>query len=180
MDPYELLLKDAIRFVLGQHLTESIRSLRAAIADPNPATPDWENQVPCYRKGFSLLSRRLASSADPAAIVEARRLNWQRVHVRLSTHPEHRPVWDNLPARTCPLFYCFWVRDRDALMKRLLAEGVETFRFGARPHPSLDSSAYPESEYLRANILGFPVHQNLDPRSIDQALDTFARIRPVS
>jgi dTDP-4-amino-4,6-dideoxygalactose transaminase len=177
MEPYKFLLKDTIRCILGKRITESIRSMRAAPSDPNPPKPEWEHQAAEYRRGFSLLSRRLASSAEPSAVVDARRLNWQSVHLRLAAYSEHRPVWDGLPIGTCPLFYCFWVRDRDTLMKRLLAEGVETFRFGARPHPSLDLSSYSESGYLRDSILAFPVHQNLDGQALHQALDVLARIR---
>jgi dTDP-4-amino-4,6-dideoxygalactose transaminase len=176
LDPYRCMVKDAIRRTLGLHLTEALRRWRATGKEPEPARPAWEFQASYYRQGFSLLSHRLASSANPTAIVGARRQNWQRVHNRLSTLPGHRPVWNKLPPGTCPLFYCLWARDRDSVMERLSEAGVETFRFGARAHPTLDLSSYPESLALRQFILGFPVHQGLDPHLLDRALDIYCSL----
>ena len=58
-------------------------------------------------------------------------------------------------------------------MQRLSARGLETFRFGARPHPSLDLTRYPDSQSFREEILALPVHQDLSPDALDWLLENF-------
>ncbi len=172
--PFKVFVKDSIRRTADSRLMGAFRRWLASGRKGPPKAP-WETQAPCYSKGFSLLSRRLALSASPDDIVSARRRRWQRVHGRLSGLKEHHAVWDHLPDGVSPLFYCVRVRDRDILMNRLLASGVETFRFGAQFHPTLDLSLYPGNLEMRESILAFPVHQDLDPNSLNEALDIYCR-----
>ena len=48
----------------------------------------------------------------------------------------------------------------------LQGRGVETFRFGAAPHPRLDADMRLETASLRDNILCLPVHQQLTRRDV--------------
>lgn len=176
IDSYEALLKDCVRSVVGPGFSQTLRDWRSHRAPPQPSRPEWEQQSGTYLRGHSILSRRMAAAADPAAIVAVRRRNWELVNARLVADGSHTPVWTNLPAGVCPLFYCLWSRTRDDTMRRLLGEGVETFRFGARPHPSLDLSAHPAIANLRDNVLGFPIHQQLEPEALYRGLDVLARV----
>lgn len=166
-------LKQLAKGVLGARGKAALGRLRKAGDESAPGVPAWEQQDPWYSRGFSTLSRRIAASCDPAAIVRARRSNWQQVHARLAGIDACRPVWDRLDEGTCPLFHCVWVRDRDVLMQRLAARGVETFRFGARPHPTLNLVQYVDSHIYRERILALPIHQDLSRQALDWAVDNF-------
>jgi len=176
INSYKLLLKDRVRSVLGPGFVQTLRDWCSAREPPRPSQLEWEQQSGNYLQGHSMLSRRMAAAAVPAAIVAVRRRNWELVDARLAAGGDHTPVWTKLPVGVCPLFYCLWSRTRDDTMRRLLGEGVETFRFGARPHPSLDLSVHPAVANLRDNIVGFPIHQQLEPEALHRGLDVLARV----
>lgn len=165
------LSKEFLRTLLGQRTIEAISSKVVSHSDSTQRLPEWVGQAKYYNQGQSIISQRLASRADPASIVNARRENWLIVHERLSSQSNHRAIWSDLAAGTCPLFYCFRVSKRDDLMRRLMSEQVETFRFGARPHPSLDLQLFAASRVLRDQIIGFPVHQRIRSVDLNAALD---------
>jgi dTDP-4-amino-4,6-dideoxygalactose transaminase len=175
LDPYKRAAKSIAKGMLGDALIERLRRARRE-TESGIESPAWEAQSASYNRGFSALSRRLAAATDPVHVIQARRRNWLRVNERLAGAGLHRPVHDTLPEGTCPLHYCFWTRDRDALMQHLAAMGLETFRFGARPHPALDLAVFPESRKLRDEIVGFPVHQELDADALERGLAVLEQV----
>jgi hypothetical protein len=111
--------------------------------------------------GMSALSERIARRLDPDAIVAARRRNWFLLLGRLRDRVP--PVFPELPAGTCPLFYPLLVQDKDAVRARLLQRGIETVDFWRRGHPLCAADEFPEVEQLRARVLEIPIHQDLGP-----------------
>jgi dTDP-4-amino-4,6-dideoxygalactose transaminase len=110
---------------------------------------------------MSALSERIARRLDPDAIVAARRRNWFLLLGRLRDRVP--PVFPELPAGTCPLFYPLLVQDKDAVRARLLQRGIETVDFWRRGHPLCAADEFPEVEQLRARVLEIPIHQDLGP-----------------
>ena len=58
--------------------------------------------------------------------------------------------------------------EREALRATLHSRGVETYRFGATPHPQLDSASGEEAGAMRDNILCLPVHQQITDSDVEK------------
>jgi perosamine synthetase len=125
-------------------------------------------QTQGYGRGMSPLSRRVAATAEPARIVDRRRRNYIALDQALAGSPGYRRVFDCLPEGACPLFLPIRVVEREALMAALHWQGVETFRFGATPHPALDGELLRETARLRDNILCLPVHDQIAHGDVEE------------
>ena len=133
-------------------------------------------QTQGYARGMSFLSRRVAATAEPARIVERRRRNYMALDLALAGSPGYRRVFDCLPEGACPLFLPIRVAERESLMAALHRQRIETFRFGAKPHPTLDGELLYETARLREDILCLPVHDQI----LDGDLEQMAKIlRPL-
>lgn len=116
--------------------------------------------------GMSPLTRRVAARLDPAAIAAARRRNYFLLLGRLRDRVP--PVFGELPAGACPLFYPLLVEDKAAVAARLAARRVETVDFWRDAHPLCPPGEFPEAEALRRRVLELPVHQDLGPEDVAQ------------
>jgi dTDP-4-amino-4,6-dideoxygalactose transaminase len=158
---YQLYFKFAARACLGETFANAYRRWRwdADDSGSDPSPPNLEPDR--YQDRMSALSRRLAAVADPERTVERRRSNWSALDALLCGTPGYCKVFETLPDGACPLFLPVWSADRRRLMKDLNALGVETFVFGAYPHPRLDTAAFPETARLRDEMLCLPIHDQL-------------------
>ena len=125
-------------------------------------------QTQGYGRGMSPLSRLVAATAEPARIVDRRRRNYTALDQALAGSPGYRRVFDCLPEGACPLFLPIRVVEREALMAALHLQGVETFRFGTTPHPTLDGELLHETARLRDNILCLPVHDQIAQGHVEE------------
>jgi perosamine synthetase len=114
--------------------------------------------------GMSPLTRRIALSQDLAGIVERRRRNYFFLLGRL--REVSAPLFHQLPAGVCPLFYPLIVDDKDAVYQELRARGVEAIDFWRHFHPSCDATKFPEVARLRNTVLEIPCHQDLSPEAM--------------
>lgn len=125
--------------------------------------------------GMSALSRRILGRVDPEAVVAARRRNYFLLLGSLRGVAE--PVFPELPAGACPLFYPLVCDDKAAVQARLAAAGIETVDFWRSGHPLCASAGFPDVARLRARVLELPIHQDLGPgemahlaRAVQEAL----------
>lgn len=120
--------------------------------------------------GMSRISELVISNQNFSLIVDRRRCNFLRLLGRLQDISP--PVFDSLPAGVCPLGYPFDVgstetRDKELVVQKLLARGVEAVNFWRTDHSALPSGTYPEVDGLRRRILQLPCHQDLTSRAVD-------------
>jgi hypothetical protein len=125
--------------------------------------------------GMSELSARIAARIDPAAVVAARRRNYFLLLGRLRERVP--PVFGEVPAGACPLFYPLLCRDKPTLGAILAAKGIETVDFWNQGHALCPADEFPETASLRRRVLELPVHQDLEPedmthvaRAVEEAL----------
>lgn len=111
--------------------------------------------------GMSALSHRVLRRVDPEAVVAARRRNYFLLLGSLRGVAE--PVFPELPAGACPLFYPLVCDDKPAVQARLAAAGIETVDFWRTGHPLCPPGEFPEVARLRAKVLELPIHQDLGP-----------------
>jgi len=125
-------------------------------------------QTQGYGRRMSPLSRRVAATAEPMRIVDRRRRNYTALDQALAGGRGYRRIFDCLPEGACPLFLPIRVAERETLMAALHRQGIETFRFGATPHPTLDGELLHETARLRGSILCLPVHDQITDRDLEQ------------
>lgn len=163
--------KSVARASLGQGLATVYRKLRSRSADERhqPIASDVKfRSKRQYDFRMSIFSRRVAASAEPGEIVERRRRNYLALDRALAGTSGYRKVFEQLPEGVCPLFLPVWVAERETLRSALLSQGIETFRFGAAPHPQLPADLGEEAAEMRDNILCLPVHQQITDRGVEK------------
>ncbi|WNG37780.1 aminotransferase DegT [Archangium minus] len=111
--------------------------------------------------GMSPFAKRIAQAQDLEAIVERRRRNYFFLLGRL--RDVSAPLFNQLPAGVCPLFYPLVVEDKAEVLARLHSKGIEAIDFWKYFHPACDASAFPEVAQLRRSIVEIPCHQDLSP-----------------
>ena len=111
--------------------------------------------------GMSPFAKRVAQAQELDAIVEKRRRNYFFLLGRL--RDVSPPLFNQLPAGVCPLFYPMVVEDKAEVLARLHARGIEAIDFWKHFHPACDASAFPEVAQLRRSIVEIPCHQDLSP-----------------
>jgi hypothetical protein len=114
--------------------------------------------------GMSPLSSLVARTVDAAEIVGARRRNYFLLLGRLRDRVP--PVFGEVPAGACPLFYPLLCEDKAAVAARLLARGIETVDFWREGHALCPAHEFPETAALRRRVLELPVHQDLGPEDM--------------
>jgi dTDP-4-amino-4,6-dideoxygalactose transaminase len=118
---------------------------------------------------MSDLSRRVLGAQDFPAIVERRRRNYTRLLAHLRDLSP--PIFGDLPAGVCPLFYPFRVQNSEAVMARLKARGVGAGSVWSISHPVAPPGAFPEIDELRQTVLWLPCHQDLTPPALDRVAE---------
>jgi perosamine synthetase len=163
--------KSAARAALGSRVAGFYRRFRWRSADvrhrSHASEPNFRSTQQ-YNFGMSALSRWVAASVEPAQVSERRRRNYLTLDRALIGTSGYCKVFEHLPEGVCPLFLPVWVAERETLRSALRSQGVETFRFGARPHTQLNGELRLEAAQTRDNILCLPVHDQITDGDVDK------------
>jgi hypothetical protein len=163
-----LLANVAFRFGdAGEALRAAVRRAYALVrgAGLRPVSTGTMTFDPALKDlGMSPLSALVARHLDPGEIVAARRRNYFLLLGRLRDRVP--PVFGELPAGACPLFYPLLCEDKEAMARKLLARGIETVDFWREGHPLCGTEDFPETAALRRRVLELPVHQDLAPEDM--------------
>ncbi len=176
-----LLANLAFRFGdAGGALRAAIRrgyALARGVSGRGPVSTGTMAFDPAWKDlGMSPLSTFVARRLDAREIVAIRRRNYFLLLGRLRDRVP--PVFGEIPAGACPLFYPLLCDDKAAVSAKLLARGIETVDFWREGHAACPSDAFPETAALRRRVLELPVHQDLAPedmatlaRAVKEALE---------
>jgi perosamine synthetase len=123
--------------------------------------------------GMSPLTKRIALSQDLAGIVERRRRNYFLLLGAL--RGVSAPLFNELPAGVCPLFYPLLVDDKAEVMAKLAVDGIETIDFWRHSHPACELARFPEVAQLRRTVLEIPCHQDLTPETMQRIASAVRR-----
>ena len=111
--------------------------------------------------GMSALSHNVLAAQDMARVVEVRRRNYRYLLRQLRDVAP--PLMPDLPEGVCPLFYPMIVHNKEAVVRKLEAVGIEAIDFWHYFHPSCDPGQFPDATWLREHVLEVPCHQDLTP-----------------
>ncbi len=164
----------------GEALRAAVRrgyAIARGASGLNPVSTGTMSFDPTWKDlGMSPLSTLVARRLDPAEIVAARRRNYFLLLGRLRDRVP--PVFGEVPAGACPLFYPLLCDDKAAVAAKLLARGIETVDFWREGHALCPLGEFPEVASLRRRVLELPVHQDLAPedmahiaRTVNEALE---------
>ncbi len=112
---------------------------------------------------MSPMSERLLDRLDFDEIVRRRVENYRQLLEQLD--PEVIPVFPELPAGVCPLFFPIIVPDKAAAADALRARGVDALEFWNDAVGPGDEMS-PSARFFRRHVLELPIHQDLSPRHI--------------
>jgi perosamine synthetase len=124
--------------------------------------------------GMSPLAERIAGSQPHEEIIERRRRNFFLLLGRLRQVGE--PLFHELPAGVCPLFFPLRVADKPAVLEGLRARGVDAVDFWSGFHPACPASEFPEVAALRRDLVEIPCHQDLEPDTVSRLADIVRKV----
>jgi selenocysteine lyase/cysteine desulfurase len=143
----------------GVRRSYAVARAASGLAPVSTGTPIFDPAL--VDLGMSPLTAHVAQRVDAEAVVAARRRNYFLLLGRLRERVP--PVFGEVPAGACPLFYPLACPDKEAVAAGLAARGIETVDFWREAHPLCPPGDFPEAEGLRRRILELPVHQDLLP-----------------
>lgn len=152
------------------------RSIETLIAGASPSIPDPSVRYEAGKTPMSKLSASIAEDADPTAIRTARRDNylaWQRI---LETRDDLDILYESLPEGICPQVFPI----RTSVPQQLLAELERCGVGGSHTWPRLPGTVRENPEYetatrLAQELIILPVHQHIEPSSIEAVGDNLQR-----
>lgn len=122
---------------------------------------------------MSKISALIIKGADFSAIKERRRANFRFLLERLSD--DHRctlPI-RSLPEGVCPLLFPVIVPERDRIYRQLKSKGLSGYDWWGDFHPAVPWDDFSDAVYLKKNVFGFPVHQDVSIKGLEQFLVEF-------
>jgi hypothetical protein len=78
----------------------------------------------------------------------------------------------------CPLFLPVLVDDKAAAAQSLRRQGIEALEFWNADGDGAATSGAQPARFLRAHVLGLPIHQDLTPRHVAVIGDQVSRLAP--
>ncbi len=129
---------------------------------------------------MSEISARLLRLLDFEDIRGRRIANYRRLAQQLDGFVT--PLHSELPEGVCPLLFPILVEDKPAVARLLRSYGIDVLEFWN--HGACRAEAESEAgqregssaRFLRAHVLGLPIHQDLMPRHIDYIAAQTARL----
>jgi dTDP-4-amino-4,6-dideoxygalactose transaminase len=123
---------------------------------------------------LSALTRRALSGQDIPRAIRRRRENYVTLLGLLDGLASVRPLHSDLPADACPLNLPVLVPQRDAVVRRLVSEGIAAVPWwsGYNRHLNWDDSG--DARYLKNNLLTLPIDQRLGREHLNHIAARFA------
>jgi hypothetical protein len=172
--PYRALARRVLRARLGALPAALDDWLCAGVPDPD-LCPDAQGPGPAARSDRpSGLAEHVLRTARAGEAVQQRRANWERLQAGLRELPGCEVLHKELPAGACPLGFVLRSSQRQALVRALVAVGVEPYVFGANPHATLPVARFPGASRLRNELLCLPVHHALTRTQVERVVAVLA------
>lgn len=119
---------------------------------------------------ISPLSLRIMRNLDYGHIKDIRRKNFTYLLSNLSNMSEIEVVFNKLPEGVCPLFFPLIVKDRQFYYQKLKEKGITSYQYWKYMHAAVPWEDFPESVFLKNNLLGLPIHQDIKQYHLDKIL----------
>lgn len=169
----------AKKWLLGRRAGVARSAAPAPAAGPVTEPPEPSEYFFSERLASSKLpwmAERIMARADLAALVEARRGNYETLTARLQPAGQVACVLPTLPPRISPLAYPIFMPERSTHDLRLRARDVPVWTFGSTLHRAVfetaDAGVLADARYLSDELLLISVHHMLTRRNAEEYADT--------
>ncbi|MBM2834036.1 MAG: aminotransferase, syn family [Candidatus Brocadiaceae bacterium] len=112
---------------------------------------------------ISSASISLLNKANPLDIIKRRRQNYLQLLDAIRDIEGVEPLHNELQPGVCPMGFPLLVKGRGVLTRILNRLGIDAFAFWKGYHQGFSWDEFPESRYLKDNLLVLPIHQALGP-----------------
>ncbi len=121
-----------------------------------------------YKNDIFFISKRLSKPEPFFKIINRRRRNYKVLNENIHFNECFSKINSNLPKGTCPLCFPVKVRSSDEWEQCLKEVGIIPFVFGRFSHSDLNPNKFANVDSLNGQILGLPVHQQLNSTDMEQ------------
>lgn len=123
--------------------------------------------------GMSDVSAAIIRGSDFKQIKERRRTNFLYLVEKLKNDDRCSLPIQSLSEGVCPLFFPVIVPDRYGVYRKLKDKGLSGHDWWGDFHPAVPWESFPDAVYLKKNVFGFPVHQDVVPNNLGKMLAEF-------
>ncbi|MFC4541785.1 DegT/DnrJ/EryC1/StrS family aminotransferase [Halosolutus amylolyticus] len=133
-----------------------------------PSVPGPRERYEAGKAPMSKLSACVIADADLQAIRRARRENYRAWHRVLDPYDDVDPLYESLPPGICPQVYPVRASDPGRFRETLDRCGVSNPKTWPRLSPPVvGDPQYETAQRLAREVVVLPVHQGLDPTTIE-------------
>lgn len=125
---------------------------------------------------LSAISNRILRSFNADYIYAKRRENYILMLSLLKVGGPFQPLFNQLPPGVCPLHFPVLVNNRDKIVTKLNKMGINSHYWWKGYHRELPWKDFPESCYLKNNLLTLPIHQDLSQGEIQYVAHMFMNL----
>ncbi|MEO8464152.1 MAG: aminotransferase class I/II-fold pyridoxal phosphate-dependent enzyme [Gammaproteobacteria bacterium] len=171
---------DRIAFVANRLLVDAIKCARgaAALAGRTQLDPDAESlgfPGEALDWGMDASAVKALGDADPEAIAAARRRNYGLLLAAADRLTDCRPVFPDLPAGVCPLYFPVFAEHAERLVRRLAGGAVASVQWWAGTfHSAVSWEQFPDAAFLKRSVVALPIHQDLGPAHMQRIVGLLA------
>lgn len=151
------------RWYFPSHSVDSVFD-RQAFPDL-PSSYYFDDSV--MNKSISGLTSRLLQYFDPDAIRNRRRSNFLIYKKKLNFMSNAMPLFPNLPAGVCPLYFPLVMNQPTLMRNELIKHRIASIAWWSGYHQKLPWGNFPDACYLKEHVLALPVHQGLGEREVE-------------
>jgi dTDP-4-amino-4,6-dideoxygalactose transaminase len=126
--------------------------------------------------GISSFSEKVLNSSDYQKIKNIRRDNYEFLLNYFQNNDRAFLPFDVLPPGVCPLFFPLVIKKRDMFYKCLKKQRISGHDWWGKFHPDVPWVNFPEAVFLKKNILGLPIHQDLSFAHLHKIVEEFENI----
>jgi len=166
------------RVLLGRSWLRSRIASNGAPFPDMPASYYFDRRL--ANRGVSRLTAGLIANVDPHVVRAARRRNYRQLQQHLTDLPGVRPLFAELPAGVCPLYFPVLVADRPRWLAALHARGIPAIGWWAGYHRQLPWDDFPEARHLKDHLIALPVHQDLSADQVAYVAQCVQQIAPAT
>jgi perosamine synthetase len=130
-----------------------------------PADFVYQNNL--NRRKISNLTKFMLKHWSSNRIMQIRRSNYQRYLRAFAYQKNIKPLFNELPEGVCPLNFPVLVDKSKYINSQLNKKSIDSYAWWAHFHRNCSWSDYPETCYLKNNVLALPVHHQLSEKHID-------------
>ena len=126
--------------------------------------------------GMAATTRRILRIIDLEEVVSRRRENFAFLLESLGDVSGCLPVYTDLPDTVCPLAFPLLTPASEEWTHRLREHGISVTRWWDGFHSAVPWAEFPDSVFLKRNLIALPVHQDLGPRCLDRMVTELRKL----